>query len=189
MTPLHRLVRASVAKALYSPFGLAWLRARDLNTPSTAYRDAQWPTPSLMISAIRVVQSFWPPRRSRSAAYNLSPAGPETFYAASVGADACRPIVAQTSTGPIIRISGHVTHSNMGSVLLAISRVQADWPQAAWELDTNTLPAWLKSALLLATSAPKLTGIEPCITLAPPAHDDEIDAFVAQALGARELSR
>lgn len=119
----------------------------------------------------------------------MSPAGPEAFYAASVGADAFRPVVAQTSTGPIIRVNGYVTPSSMGPFTLAISRVQADWPQAAWQLDIDTQPAWLNVALLFATSPPKLTGVEPRITLAPPAHYDEVDAFVAQALSARELSR
>ncbi len=193
MSRLHRFVRAGLAKALYSPFGLAWLRARDQDMAATAYRNAAWPTPPLMLSALRMVQVFWPPRRTDAGGATPSHGRPDSFhsasaYSASTSADAYRPIVAATSEGPVIRVSGRVTPASMDPFLLAIARVEAAWPQAAWQLDIDARPAWLTSVLLLATSPPQETGRAPRITLAPPVHEADIDAFVAQALSAHELS-
>lgn len=189
MSPLYRIARAGIARTLYSPFGLAWLRARDLDTASTAYRNAPWPTPPLMISALRVVQAVRRPRRAPSCPPQTSDAGSTRFYSASADVNAYRPTIAEASEGPLIHVGGRVTSSNMEPFLLAIARVRAEWPQAAWRLEIDANPIWLSSALMLATSSPKETGLAPCITLSPPVSDAEIDAFVEQALSAREPSQ
>lgn len=186
MLLLRRIARAGLAKVLYSPFGLAWLRARELNTASTAYRDTPSPTPPRIISALRLIQSLAPPRGARSGEINTSRSGPEAFYCASADANAYQPVPAELSEGPVIAVGGNVTPDGMGSLLLAIARVQTDWSHAAWRFDLIAKPAWLNGVLLLSTSAPIAPDLVPRVTLSPPLHDKDIDAFVAQALIARE---
>lgn len=189
MSQLRRLVRASLAKALYSPFGLAWLRAREKNIGASAFRNAPSPTPPLMISALRVAQMFWPPRRTPSGQIASTGDEPGAFYSGATKATGSPLIAADVSAGPIIRLSGRLAPANMDVSLLAIARVKAAWPEAAWQLELDAQPAWLVHALLLEASPPEKSNGTPCITLAPPAHDDAVDGFVALALTAREQSR
>lgn len=188
MSPLRRLFRASLAKTLYSPFGLAWLRAREPNVGSTAYRNAPSPTSPLMISVLGVIQLFWPRRRTAPGRKSGALDGPVSFYAGSSSANASQLIAADVSEGPIIRLSGCLTPANMDASLLAIARVKAAWPEAAWQLDIDARPAWLAHALLLEASPQNRAGGTPRSTLSPPTREDEIEGFVAQALTAREPS-